>query len=116
MRWPDARMSLLATSRYLTIFSTSALRFSGGRAQLKVLSVALPLRRALVGIVRLKNRTFSPAAKLFIDKAREARSHEQPTALAATEANIGAALRQRDKAIRLPLDASFDHEQVASLG
>jgi hypothetical protein len=97
-------------------FSTSPLRFPGGRAQLKVLSVALPVRRAPVGIVRLKNRTFSPAAKLFIDKAREARSHEQPIALAATEANIGAALRQRDKAIRLPLDASFDHEQVASLG
>jgi hypothetical protein len=30
-----------------------------------------------------------------------ARSHEQPIALAATEANIGAALRQRDKADQL---------------
>jgi hypothetical protein len=65
VRRPDARMSLLATGRYLTIFSTSALRFLGGRAQLKVLSIALPLRRALVGIVMLKNRTLSPAAKLF---------------------------------------------------
>jgi len=32
---------------------------------------------------------------------RMARSHEQPIALAATEANIGAALRQRDKADQL---------------
>ena len=31
---------------------------------------------------------------------RMARSHEQPIALAATEANIGAALRQRDAALR----------------
>jgi hypothetical protein len=39
-----------------------------------------------------------------------ARSHEKPIALAAIEANIGAALRQRDKAISLPLEASLDYE------
>jgi DNA-binding transcriptional LysR family regulator len=68
---PDARMSLLATGRYLTIFSSSALRFPAGRAELKVLPVALPLARVSIGIVTLKNRTLSPAVKLFIESARE---------------------------------------------
>ena len=67
----EVRISLLATGRFLTIFSTSALRFSTRRVELKVLPVELPLARVPVGIVILKDRTLSPVAQLFIDNARE---------------------------------------------
>ena len=68
---PDVRMSLLATGRFLTIFSTSALQFPTRRPELKVLPVDLPLARVQIGIVTLKNRTLSPTARLFLDAARE---------------------------------------------
>ena len=68
---PDVRMSLLATGRFLTIFSNSALRFPTRRRELKVLPVKLPLARVPLGIITLKNRTLSPAARLFIEHARE---------------------------------------------
>jgi len=68
---PDVRMSLLATGRFLTIFSNSALRFPSRRSELKVLPIKLPLARVPVGIVTLKNRTLGPTARLFIDTARE---------------------------------------------
>src|SRR5262245_15794424 len=68
---PEVRTSLLQTGRFLTIFSTSALRFPARRSELKVLPVELPLARAAIGIVTLKNRTLSPVAKLFIEHARE---------------------------------------------
>jgi len=67
----EVRMNLLTTGRYLTIFSTSALRFSAGRRAFKALSIDLPTGRVPVGIVTLKNRTLSPTAKLFIEHARE---------------------------------------------
>jgi DNA-binding transcriptional LysR family regulator len=67
----EVRMNLLATGRYLTIFSTSALRFSAGRRAFKALSIDLPTGRVPVGIVTLKNRTLSPTVKLFIEHARE---------------------------------------------
>jgi DNA-binding transcriptional LysR family regulator len=68
---PDVRMSLLATGRFLTIFSNSALRFPRRRQELKVLPVKLPMARVPVGIITLRNRTLSPAARLFIEHARE---------------------------------------------
>ena len=68
---PDVRMSLLATGRFLTIFSNSALRFPTRRPELKVLPVKLPLARVPLGIITLKNRTLSPAARLFIEHARD---------------------------------------------
>jgi len=68
---PDVRMSLLATGRFLTIFSTSALRFPTSRVELKVLPVDLPLAHVQIGIFTLKNRTLGPAAKLFIEGARQ---------------------------------------------
>jgi DNA-binding transcriptional LysR family regulator len=68
---PDVRASLLETGRFLTIFSTSALRFSTRRSELKVLPVELPSARASIGIVTLGNRTLSPVARLFIEHARE---------------------------------------------
>ena len=68
---PEARISLLATGRFLTIIPTSALRFPTRRAEIKVLPVELPAARVPNGIVTLKNRTLSPVAQLFIDSARE---------------------------------------------
>ncbi len=67
----EVRMSLVATGRFLTILPKSALRFSSGRPEIKVLPVKLPISRGPIGIVTLKNRTLSPVARLFIDAARE---------------------------------------------
>jgi DNA-binding transcriptional LysR family regulator len=67
---PDVRLTLLATGRLLTIFPTSAMRFSTSRPDIKILPVELPMARRPVGIVTLKNRTLSPVAQLFIENAR----------------------------------------------
>ncbi len=68
---PDARFRLLTTGRFLTVFSSSSVRFSARRSELKVLPVKLPAAEVPNGIVTLKNRTLSPVAQLFIDNARE---------------------------------------------
>jgi DNA-binding transcriptional LysR family regulator len=68
----EARVSLLATGRFLTIFQASSLRFpTRSLDHLRVLPLKLPLTRVPVGIVTLKNRTLSPTARLFIEHARE---------------------------------------------
>jgi len=67
----DVRLSMLAGGRFLTLCSTSALRFPTERQGIKVLPVQLPFASVPVGIVTLKNRTLPPAAKLFIEHARE---------------------------------------------
>lgn len=67
----EIRVSLLATNRYLTILPESVLRFPAIDPRIKLLPVELPLRRMPIGVITLKNRTLSPAAKLFIDCARE---------------------------------------------
>lgn len=67
----EARMSLLATGRFLTIFPASAISVPASRAAVKVLPVELPKVRVPIGIFTLKNRTLSPVARLFIDSARE---------------------------------------------
>jgi DNA-binding transcriptional LysR family regulator len=67
----EMRTNLLTTGRFLTIFSTSVLKFPAGRPELKVLPIELPLARVPVGIVTLKNRTLSPVVQLFIDCTRE---------------------------------------------
>ena len=63
--------SLLATGRYLGVYSRSLLRLKAKRWQIKVLPVDLPPQSGAVGIVTLKRRTVSPLARLFIDCARE---------------------------------------------
>ena len=67
----DVRVSLLATGRFLTMCATSILRFPAKRVDIKILPVELPIARVPIGIVTLKNRMLSPAAKLFIEAARE---------------------------------------------
>lgn len=68
---PDARISLLETGRFLTIFPTNTLIFPFKRRELKSLPVELATPRLPHGILTMKNRTLSPAAQLFIDCARE---------------------------------------------
>jgi DNA-binding transcriptional LysR family regulator len=68
---PHARMSLLVTGRFLTIFPASALRFCTSYPEIKVLPVELPMARVPNGILTLKNRMLSPVAQLFIEHARE---------------------------------------------
>lgn len=68
---PHARMSLVATGRFVTILPASALKFPGPRPEIKALPLDLPKARAPSGIVTLKTRELSPVAQLFIDCARE---------------------------------------------
>ncbi len=68
---PHARMSLLATGRFVTILPASALKFPAMGSEIKVLPVHLPKPRVPNGIVTLKDRALSPAAQLFIDCARD---------------------------------------------
>jgi DNA-binding transcriptional LysR family regulator len=64
----EVRISLLASGRFISIFSSA---LSARRPELKVLPVRQPLMRVPVEIVTLKNRTISPAAQLFIDSSRQ---------------------------------------------
>jgi DNA-binding transcriptional LysR family regulator len=66
----DARIRLLKSGRFLSIFTTSVLT-SATSSDLKVLSVELPMANAPVGIITLKNRKLSPVAQLFANGARE---------------------------------------------
>jgi DNA-binding transcriptional LysR family regulator len=67
----QVQIGLLGTQRYLTIFPSSLLRFGGKRLSIKALPIKLPVEPWAVGIVTLKGRTISPAARLFIEMARE---------------------------------------------
>jgi DNA-binding transcriptional LysR family regulator len=74
----QARISLVAAGRFLTMLQASILRFSSQQRQQPEIKV-LPVRPAIadipVGVVTLKNRTISPVAQLFIDTAREVAKH-----------------------------------------
>src|SRR5262245_20370443 len=68
---PEARISLVATGRLLSIVPTSILRFPSRRPEIKVLPIKLSIARVPFGIVTLRDRTLSPVAQLFIEHARE---------------------------------------------
>lgn len=70
-RHMELRAHLLATGRFLTIFSKSVLSFPTRRQELKALPIVLPLSRVPLGIITLKNRTLSPLMQIFIDCARQ---------------------------------------------
>jgi DNA-binding transcriptional LysR family regulator len=65
------RHSLVAMGRYLTICPRSLLYFNPAGIPLKALPIKMPVRTRPVAIVWLKNRTLSPVAQIFIDRARE---------------------------------------------
>jgi DNA-binding transcriptional LysR family regulator len=58
---------LAASSKFVTMLPASILRFNNLDRALKVLPVKLVPQRRPVGIVTLKSRTLTPAAKLFIE-------------------------------------------------
>jgi DNA-binding transcriptional LysR family regulator len=62
--------SLLATGRYLAFYPGSVIRLSAGRLGIKVLDLDLPLRSTPLGFITLKGRTLPPAARLFVEEAR----------------------------------------------
>jgi DNA-binding transcriptional LysR family regulator len=66
---PGARLNLVAAGRFLSIH-TSVLGLSKS-PEITVLPVKLQHAGAPVGIITLKDRTFSPTAQLFIEAARE---------------------------------------------
>ena len=64
------RTNLLASGRHITVFPRSMMNLYATRMSLKVLPVKLPAPEWPTVLVTLKNRTLSPAAKLFIDQVR----------------------------------------------
>ena len=67
----EVRYGLLATGSYLSVFPISMLNFPSKHPGLKQLPIELQVPRMPIGIFRLKDRTSSPVAQLFIDCARE---------------------------------------------
>lgn len=65
-------IGLLTTGPYFMITASSALHFIAHWLSLRVLPVPFRHRPSPVVIVTLKNRTLSPLAELFIQRAREA--------------------------------------------
>jgi DNA-binding transcriptional LysR family regulator len=63
--------SLVLDGDFLTFYPTSPLRLGTIGPGFKVLPVKLPVVPSPFGILRLKNRTLSPVAQLFIAYARE---------------------------------------------
>jgi DNA-binding transcriptional LysR family regulator len=66
---PEIRMELVKTGRFLTIVSSSALKFPTKEPGIKVLPIKLRFNNAPIGIVTLKNRTLSTIAQRFVDDA-----------------------------------------------
>jgi DNA-binding transcriptional LysR family regulator len=65
------RSYLLATGRFLAVMQDSTLKFTAKRWSIKVLPIDLGIPPQQVAIFTLKNRTLSPAVKLFIECARQ---------------------------------------------
>ena len=65
------RNHLLATGRFIGLMASSALRLNAKRWGLKALPIDLGVRQLPPeGILTLKNRTLSPAVRVFIEHAR----------------------------------------------
>jgi DNA-binding transcriptional LysR family regulator len=63
-------MQLLASGRYLTVFTDSTVRYSAERWSLKILPVSLGPTLPVVAVT-LKHRTLTPSVRLFIDQVRQ---------------------------------------------
>jgi DNA-binding transcriptional LysR family regulator len=68
---PQLHLNLLATGPFLAILPGSLLRFTRHLHSLKVLPVKLSIPPWPVGFMRLKGRTLSPVAQLFIASTRD---------------------------------------------
>ncbi len=67
----NLRYSLLATGRYLTVMPSTVLKFCPGRGAVKALAIELPRWSIATVVATLRNRSLSPVAELFIERARE---------------------------------------------
>jgi DNA-binding transcriptional LysR family regulator len=67
----QVQLGLLATQRFLTIFPNSLVQIAGNRHSIKALPTKLPIEPWPLGIVTLKKRIASPAARVFIEMARD---------------------------------------------
>jgi DNA-binding transcriptional LysR family regulator len=65
------RTRLAENGRFLAVIPASTLKFRATPATLRKLPVELPMMDRQMGLVTLKDRTLSPLAQLFIEKARE---------------------------------------------
>src|SRR5882672_5384892 len=63
-------IALLGSGRMLAMLPGSVLSLASNRSDIRVLPVKLPVHPPPVGIVRLQNRTLSPVAQIFLDRAR----------------------------------------------
>lgn len=67
---------LVASGQFVTILPASVLDFGNRDQSLKILPIKFPFHQRPVAVVTLKNRTSSPAARLFIECIhRTAREH-----------------------------------------
>jgi DNA-binding transcriptional LysR family regulator len=66
-----ARAALAATGHFLSILPGSALKYSATKSALKQLPIDLSSSRSPIAVLTLKSRTLNPAARLFVDCARE---------------------------------------------
>jgi DNA-binding transcriptional LysR family regulator len=62
---------LAASSKFVTMLPASVLRFGNLDQLLKILPIKLAAQRRPVGIVTLKSRTLTPAARMFIECIRQ---------------------------------------------
>jgi DNA-binding transcriptional LysR family regulator len=62
---------LISEGRYVGLLPRSVVRFSGKRAGLKTLPVRFDNPQIAVGLVKVRNRSLSPLAELFIKCAKE---------------------------------------------
>ena len=63
--------NLVARGQYLGVLGTMFLHFNPPSVQLKVLPAKLAVSAPPISIIRLKDRTLSPVAQLFVDFARK---------------------------------------------
>jgi DNA-binding transcriptional LysR family regulator len=63
--------ALLATGGFIVAMPLSLLTFAAQRNEVTVLPIKVSARPKPVGIVTLRNRTLSRAARLFIEKTRD---------------------------------------------
>ena len=64
-------IGLLATRRFIGMLPGSVIHFSGKRFSTEALPIKLPVPGLPIAIITLRNRTISPATKIFIQMARE---------------------------------------------
>jgi len=63
-------LQLVITGRFVAMLPGSVVRLSGKNWPLRILPIKLPVQPKPVATIRLKNRTLSPVAQVFIDCAR----------------------------------------------